>query len=1261
MNRERFNTSNRKEKRNLSPEQMTPIDKKKEEVIDFLCTDESSVLVAHTGAGKTSRVPVLLFEALVKNLGAFVKELGRKPRIAVTVPRRNIAVSVPEYIAGVNGYTMGKEIGFQIRFEDHTDPDTNINFMTDGIMLRKIINDPLLKEYDAVMVDEAHERSLNIDLTLGLLKESQRRRKEEGYRPLKVVVSSATIEKEKFAAYFGTEAVMEVEGKMFPVEEHYAERWEKNYTAAAAEKCDEIISSGEPGDILVFMPGQGEIFETIRYLNSKKISDQCEVLALHASISRDEQNRIITKRGDKRRIIVSTNIAEAGVTVDGVRHVVDSGLIKETGFDPKLHIRRLETKEHSQAGLRQRRGRAGRITDGTYHALYTRESFERRPPYSIPEIQRTDLPNLVLIMKKIGINDVHSFDFIDRPDSEQIDFAVRELKTLGALDERGNITSVGETMADLPLEPRIARMVVEGIKNKCVGDIVTIAAFFEEWQGLFILPKGKRNEAKIAHGRFYDNDSDFITFLNIWKEYKNLNGARYRWAEANFLNAHALDTVRQTREQILNILKKKMSCEEYPADSDVIGKCVFAGLVSNLMYNTGSGGHNFVHAPNNSSHTMYIHQASSVYGSQTEFCVAGEAFKTTNQNGMSKTFVSPVQKVDSGWIVEVAPHLCEKMGETLVYDAERDLVHKHIGYSLKEGVLKVLPPVTEKADPDSETARVFAEFLAENPSLTDFTRKNRWVVDEYNKLCVRNGGTIPENPHFSGEFSNERLRDIYLMGLTHTGNASSLREVKKRNMNLSFSLNHFISKDVQHTILKENPDMITVGEEEYAVEYFKDSAANCRARISMSMESALRLDAVPSLPSGRKVYVLPSGAYFANAFNDIDTLKRNVRHRMNEDVWSKWRSGNHDVYFPLKNPDSSYADISLPEPVEYGRDALTDEPLIAYPSISFRESYFTRDVHLTKFYTRDKSEADKAYDESVDWIEKDRAKAEEKKNRADTLAALGKELNMYKEKMGGLSEKMPPRAVVTQDKIDEIRKDVNGFEFALSYKRIEDAEKIKNRLSDVFAGIEKRKQLLEESDTSIIKVAHNDLLKKVESALGIHTDIDSIRNGKVPVPSGTISRIDFSDADQVVLTEVVAKNQDGGTSLVSQIIIDKDGVVLFADDAERMIFGDDDTVWDGGIVSEADIESYDIFYSEEEMKKGKGGVSDDSDFSRMSLEKLKSEFSGTENKESREAIRKHLIAAYEVGIEESRNSGKSLRAAILVAELEGIKKTAAGA
>lgn len=485
-----------------------PIAKFEGKIKEVLRNNETCVIVGSTGSGKTTKIPGYLLD-VCENSG----------KIIVTQPRPLAASSVCGFVAKEKGVVVGEEIGYQTRFDNHTTEGTKLNFITDGIMLRILQSNPTLEGYGAVMVDEAHERSQNIDFVLGLLKKVQKKRIELNMPPIKIVVTSATIEKEKFANYFNSSPVVEVPGKLFPVEISYEEEKDgrrRDETDKAAEKVDNILKESPEGDILIFMPGELEISITIEKIKRseeyKTKEANIEILPLFGQMSPEDQNKIFTKNG-KRKIIVSTNIAETSITLPGIVHVIDSCLIKRLNYDHDSGIESLETVCHSKAGLKQRSGRAGRVQNGYCHRLIGENQYNSLPEFSTPEITRSNLSNVVLTMKKLNIDPVE-FDFIDPPEKEAIAEAVKVLKELGALDKEGNITKTGELINELPLDPHIGRIIIESAKNNNAGTMCTIAAFLSG-KNVFVRPREKASEADSAHRAFKDDQSDFATLLNV--------------------------------------------------------------------------------------------------------------------------------------------------------------------------------------------------------------------------------------------------------------------------------------------------------------------------------------------------------------------------------------------------------------------------------------------------------------------------------------------------------------------------------------------------------------------------------------------------------------------------------------------------------------------------------------------------------------------------------------------------------------------------
>lgn len=613
------------------------------------------VLIGETGSGKTSCLPPLLLE--LRN------ERKLKGKIAVTQPRRLAATSITERVSSMMQTEVGDQVGYHIRFDDTTSKETDIVFMTDGILLRKISYDPLLTEYSIVMIDEAHEQTNNIILCLGLLMEVNEMRLEEGMEPIKIIVTSATIERNRFANYIGNgdkENSIFIEGKMFPVEVFYLDRASDDYdfTEGAAETVKMIIENKLDGDILIFMPGKGEIAETIELINAKVNTRNLEIIPLHAEMSPSDQEKIFTPSA-KRKVVVATNIAETSITPKGKINVIDTGLIKQIYFDPHTGIERLMLVKHAISGLDQRLGRAGRTDPGRCFRLFTRDSLKGRPQFQTSELLRSDLSSVILTMKKAGVRDVLNFNFLDNPERFHLIQAIETITALGGLDDDGELTEIGDWLIDLALEPHLGRMVIEALRPElnCVNEVVIISSFLDG-KNVFIRSQD-RDEARLAdmaHAQFKGNsDSDFTVYLNIWNAYR-ANKFNPEWAKENFLNDKALEEARNVRQELIDVLRSHGvnidPNQKVVINRDAIHKAIAAGRMDNLMILEKGK----LRKVDRTKDEIYFHPSSSFYRSSPKsgsYIIAGEIF--TNPQG--KTSASNCLEVKHEWLKELAPNV----------------------------------------------------------------------------------------------------------------------------------------------------------------------------------------------------------------------------------------------------------------------------------------------------------------------------------------------------------------------------------------------------------------------------------------------------------------------------------------------------------------------------------------------------------------------------------------------------------------------------
>ncbi|MGH3370805.1 MAG: ATP-dependent RNA helicase HrpA, partial [Nocardioidaceae bacterium] len=528
--------------RGLSPEQVEhrrglvpdvhyppelPVAEHRAEIAAAIRDHQVVVVAGETGSGKTTQLPKICLE-----LGRGVNGV-----IGHTQPRRIAARSVAERIAEELGTELGSTVGYQVRFTDRSGSDTLVKLMTDGILLNELQHDRTLSAYDTLIIDEAHERSLNIDFILGYLHQLLPRRPD-----LKVIITSATIDPERFAAHFADASgrpapIVEVSGRTYPVEVRYRPLVEETYdddegepvvrdqTEAIVDAVAELVSEG-PGDILVFLPGEREIRDTADVLGKvrpRRAVDEFEVVPLYARLSSAEQHRVF-ERHTRRRVVLATNVAETSLTVPGIRYVVDAGFARISRYSFRTKVQRLPIEPISRASADQRKGRCGRVEAGICIRLYSEEDFENRPEFTDPEILRTNLASVILQMTALGLGDVGRFPFVDPPDQRNVKAGVQLLEELHALDPkekdpRRRLTPLGRQLVVLPVDPRLARMVVEADRLGCLREVLVIAAALSV-QDPRERPVELRAQADQKHARFRDETSDFMTLLNLWRYVK---------------------------------------------------------------------------------------------------------------------------------------------------------------------------------------------------------------------------------------------------------------------------------------------------------------------------------------------------------------------------------------------------------------------------------------------------------------------------------------------------------------------------------------------------------------------------------------------------------------------------------------------------------------------------------------------------------------------------------------------------------------------
>jgi len=606
------------------PEEL-PVYRHRDVIVDALKQNRVIVVESPTGSGKTTQIPKILNDCGFADNGM----------IGVTQPRRIAAVSVSNYIARQYQTTIPGLVGFKMRFIDETNEETKIAIMTDGILLQEVKADPLLSRYGVIMVDEAHERSLNIDFILGLLKEALRKRED-----FKVIISSATINAAVFSEYYDRCPVVSIDARMYPVDLHYEPPEEPHKLESIVMKVAEIVkrvdSEGKPGDILVFLSGEGQIKECANHLLHMDNKKHLEVLPLYGRLSREEQERVFLDFPGKRKVIIATNIAETSVTIDGICHVIDPGFAKLSYYNPRNFTSSLVEVPISKASCNQRKGRAGRTAPGHCYRLYPRERYENRPLFTEEEIYRTDLSEVVLRMAELGIKNFEAFDFISSPGPGKIRSAVEVLELLEAIDQDRELTPIGKMMVMFPIIPRLSRMIVAAIMEyPGVLEEVLIASAFLNGRTPFILPHGSELEARKAHHSFRHRLGDFVSYLNIFRAYVNASD-KEKFCAAYYLDFKGMGEIYNVKGQLSEIVSQIGIPLTGGGDLSRYLCAVSKGLIQFVCKQVKKGSYSSLTA-----YGIKIHPGSVMFSQRPEYIVAGEIFRTSQMYAMSVSPLTP--------------------------------------------------------------------------------------------------------------------------------------------------------------------------------------------------------------------------------------------------------------------------------------------------------------------------------------------------------------------------------------------------------------------------------------------------------------------------------------------------------------------------------------------------------------------------------------------------------------------------------------------
>lgn len=613
-----------------------PVYRERNRILECLASSQVIVVESPTGSGKTTQIPLILHEAGYSSRGV----------IGVTQPRRIAAVTVCDYIARQTGTTPPELVGFKMRFDDQTDLSTRIKIMTDGILLQEMKAKPELSDYSVIVVDEAHERSLNIDFILGLLKSVLKQRPD-----FRLIISSATINSSIFSQYFDDCPVIHIDSPMYPVEVKYTpppqENSEESLLYRISTVVGEIVESGRAGDVLVFLSGEMTIKNCMAELSRQPYSEELHVLPLYGRLSREDQERVFDPApAGKRKVVVSTNIAETSVTIEGITSVVDAGLAKLNYYNPRTATSSLVEGPISRASANQRKGRAGRTQPGVCYRLYSEDSFISRELFTTEEIYRTDLSEAVLRMAELGIRDFASFDFLSPPPQRALSAAIETLELLEALDAGNALTEIGSRMARFPLSPRHSRMIVEAIRTyPDVIEETIIAAAFLTSQTPFLLPEGEEMEARQAHHTFRHDYGDFVSYLLLLRAYEKAK-SKERFCTTHYLDPRAMAEIRNVASQLSEIV----SAMDVPVSS--------GGRIADYLCAVATGLIQFVCVRDQkysyaslTAERIQIHPGSVMFRQTPDYIVAGEIVRT------SRTFARSVSLLERSWLSGISRDL----------------------------------------------------------------------------------------------------------------------------------------------------------------------------------------------------------------------------------------------------------------------------------------------------------------------------------------------------------------------------------------------------------------------------------------------------------------------------------------------------------------------------------------------------------------------------------------------------------------------------
>lgn len=626
----------------LKTRKTLPVWEARDDFLDLVKKNQIVILVGETGSGKTTQIPQFLVQ------GGYTK--GNKC-ICVTQPRRVAATSVAKRVSEEMDVQLGQHVGYTIRFEDCSSPKTVLKYMTDGMLLREAMGDPKLKRYSVIVLDEAHERTLSTDVLFGMLKELLKEKRKD----LKLIIMSATLDAGKFQDYFESAPVMKIPGRLYPVEIFYTPEPERDYLEAAIRTVIQIHLCEPDGDILCFLTGEEEIEAACKKIeeeisNLGKEVPPLRCLPCYSTLPPQLQQRIFEPPPPGgRKCVIATNIAETSITINGVVYVVDPGFAKQKVYNPRIRVESLLVSPISKASANQRAGRAGRTKPGKCFRLYTEQAFEKElQEQTYPEILRSNLASVVLNLKKLGIDDLVHFDWMDPPAPETLMRALEQLNYLGALDDDGNLTDIGSLMSQFPLDPQLCKCLTVAPKFKCSNEVLSIVAMLSVPR-VFLRPKEAQDEADEAKARFAHQDGDHLTLLNVYHAFKQ-NKEDKNWCYENFLNYRSLKSADNVRAQLSRIMQRlNLPLVSTDFNSKDYYPNIMKAMVSGFFMQVALLDKKGLYVTVKDNQVVALHP-SSVLDHKPQWVIYNEFVLT------SKNFIRTVTEIQGEWLLDLAPH-----------------------------------------------------------------------------------------------------------------------------------------------------------------------------------------------------------------------------------------------------------------------------------------------------------------------------------------------------------------------------------------------------------------------------------------------------------------------------------------------------------------------------------------------------------------------------------------------------------------------------